>query len=81
MASSLPINSSRNYGAGRPAGNQPRGNEESQEGCEEMVTPFHTAKVQVNGLLKEVGHAIRGIQMCVAMPGLSLNALAQASKK
>ena len=31
----------------------------SKEGREEMATPFHTARIQVKGLLKEADHAIR----------------------
>ena len=33
--------------------------ERSKEDREEMATPFHTARIQVKGLLKEADHAIR----------------------
>jgi len=58
IASSLPINFLKRYGW-RCQPN--RGEEESREGCEETATPFHTARIQVKGLLNEVGQVIRTV--------------------
>jgi len=40
--------------------------EGSEEGREEMATPFHTARIQVKGLSKETGHALVWIGVAIS---------------
>jgi hypothetical protein len=56
--------------------------ERSKEGREEMATPFHTACIQVKGLLKEADHAIRLVWTGVVIGFLyGAHRLAQPDRK